>query len=114
MTENNMTLPEHTTEYLNNPKGKLVLLTLLYIIKLISNRSKHLIKPYPKQYPQLNPSDNQNTPIPSPDNYRCHISTNQITNLERYTEHYTDMTCDIFFSMSPSSFVFYFKIIDVI
>ena len=37
-----------------------------------------------------------NVPILSLDNYRRHISTNQITELEPYTEHYTDMTCDKF------------------
>ena len=35
---------------LNNPKGKPVLLTLLYIIKTISNYIKCPIKSYLKQY----------------------------------------------------------------
>ena len=48
-----MTLPEHTSEY--NPKGKPVLLTLLYIIKLISNYFKHLVKSYLAHYLQFKP-----------------------------------------------------------
>ena len=39
-----LTLPENT-KVLNNPKGKPVLLTLLYIIKLISNCLKHIVAP---------------------------------------------------------------------
>ena len=39
---------------LNNPKGKPVILTLLYIIKIIFNYIKHLIKSYLKQYLPIN------------------------------------------------------------
>ena len=80
---------------LNNPKGKSVLITLLDIIKIICNYFKHLIKSYLAHYPQFKPPKIK-YPILLPDNHRRHISTNQITELEPYTEHYTDMTSDTY------------------
>ena len=85
MTENNMTLPEHTFEYLNIPKGKPVLLTLLYCFK-------HLIKSYLKQY--LNRRFQYPQLLARIIARHKNISTYQITELERYTERNTNMTCD--------------------
>ena len=75
--------PENT-KVLNNPKGKPVLITLLYIIKTIFN-IKHLIKSYLKQYLPIKVRQPK-YPILSLHNDATKTQIRPKTELERYIE----------------------------
>ena len=80
--------PENT-KVLNNPKGKPVLITLLYIIKTIFNKTifniKHLIKSYLKQYLPIKVRQPK-YPILSLHNDATKTQIRPKTELERYIE----------------------------